>query len=491
MKTILFLLLFNAGAFTGCLSARQAPDDEQQGPETRQVAAFPGAEGGGKYTSGGRGGEIYTVTSLKDDGSKGTLRWALQQRGPRIIVFAVAGWITLQRSLDINNGDVTIAGQTAPGDGIGLRDYPMKVKADNVIIRYLRFRLGDAQETQEDAISGIRVSRLIVDHCSMSWSIDECASFYDNTHFTMQWCIIAESLRSSTHAKGEHGFGGIWGGNQATFHHNLLVHHSSRTPRFCGSRYTGKPDEESVDFRNNVIYNWGPVNGAYAGEGGSYNIVNNYYKPGPSTATAKRLVNRVFQPNYDDGSQQNAKGTWGRFYLSGNYFDASSPHLPTGWHALLATVNTDNWAGMHPHDTSQYWQGWKSIRADDEFTIGETAFTRTAREAYEAVLQEAGASLSRDAVDKRLVEETRAGTYTYTGSRGSRFGLIDSQEDVGGWPELKGGKGAQDTDGDGMPDEWEKAKGLDPKIDNSALYSLDTGYTNIEVYLNEKASRQS
>jgi hypothetical protein len=487
MKTTIFLLFLNIGLFTGCLSAREEPRDVIPPDEVRQVPAFPGAEGGGKYTTGGRGGKVYTVTNLKDDGSEGSLRWALQQRGPRIIVFAVAGWIELQRALDINEGNVTIAGQTAPGDGVGLRDYPLKVKANNVIIRYLRFRLGDVRATQEDAISGVRVANLVVDHCSMSWSVDECASFYDNAQFTMQWCIISESLRSSAHEKGAHGFGGIWGGSGATFHHNLLAHHSSRTPRLCGSRYTGKPENESVDFCNNVLYNWGPVNGGYAGEGGVYNFINNYYKPGPSTATKKQLVYRIFQPNYDDGSQRNVRGTWGHFYLSGNYFDETSPALPVAWRPLLAATNADNRLGLHPNDTTRYWEGWKTILADEVFDIAGTAYMQTAREAYEAVLEHAGASLVRDAVDRRIVGETRAGAYTYTGSRGGENGLIDSQEDVGGWPELKGGSAARDTDGDGMPDEWEEAHHLNPRADDSALYTLDEEYTNIECYLNEKA----
>jgi hypothetical protein len=490
MKITILLLLLNTGFFTGCLSARQGENVVKEQDDTR-VAAFPGAEGGGKYTTGGRGGKVYTVNSLKDDGSEGTLRWALQKKGPRVIVFAVAGWIELRGALDINNGDVTIAGQTAPGDGVGLRDYPLKVKADNVIIRYLRFRLGDVRETQEDAISGVRVARLVVDHCSMSWSVDECASFYDNSQFTLQWCILSESLCASAHVKGAHGFGGIWGGSGATFHHNLLAHHSSRTPRLCGSRYNGKPEDESVDFRNNVLYNWGPVNGGYAGEGGSYNFVNNYYKPGPSTATVKRLVNRVFQPNYDDGTLRNVKGTWGRFYLSGNHFDATSPHLPAALHPLLAATNADNWEGLHPRDTVAYWEGWKTIRSDEEFAIAGTDYMQTASEAYEAVLEHAGASLARDAVDRRIVEEVRAGSYTYSGSKGSKNGLIDSQEDVGGWPELKGGAVARDTDGDGMPDEWETVRRLNPGVDDSALYTLDKAYTNIEIYINERASRQS
>lgn len=431
--------------------------------DTKPIA-FPGAEGFGRYTTGGRGGRIIYVTNLNNSGA-GSFRQAVEvEKGARIVMFKVSGVIELQSRINIKNGDLTIAGQTAPGEGIVLKNYTTYVGADNVIIRFIRFRLGDEKATEDDATWGRRQKDIIIDHCTMSWSSDEIASYYDNKNFTMQWCLLSESLRISVHGKGTHGYTGIWGGQKASFHHNLIAHSDSRNPRFCGSRYTGRADLEHIDFRNNVIYNWGG-NSGYAGEGGSYNMVNNYYKPGP----ASKNRNRIFQPNADNGSNTQVAGVWGKFYVNGNY------------NTEYTNVNSDNWNGIHPNPSSKNKSELKSTTEFDKGLIT----THSAADAYEAVLAYAGASYFRDAIDERIVNETRNGTYTYTGSKGSKNGIIDSQNDVGGYLIYQSTTAPIDTDGDGMPDDWETANGLNPNdASDGNKYTLDNRFTNVEMYIN-------
>jgi hypothetical protein len=411
-----------------------------------QELAFPGAEGFGKFATGGRDGRILVVSNLNDDGP-GSFREALGEDFSRIIVFKVSGTIALESPLDIKHGNVSVLGHSSPGDGIALKNYTLKAtEVDNVIIRYIRSRLGDEAKYQGDAISIKYCKNIIIDHCSFSWASDECASIYDNEHSTVQFCLISESMNNSIHAKGEHGYGGIWGGKQATFHHNLFAHHKSRNPRFNGARYHKQPAKEIVDFRNNVIYNWGE-NNVYAGEEGNHNLVNNFYKAGPATISKKDKILDPYEP-------------YGKFYLSGNILLGD------------AEVNENNWEGVNHFDRCP------EAKLDQPIEV-EKIETQPTLEAYITVLDEVGASYARDAVDKRIVAETRSGTATYGN------GIIDSPSEVGGWPELAQGRVAKDSDSDGIPDKWEKQHDLEPRDHTDAvLRSINKDYSNIEVYVN-------
>lgn len=426
-----------------------------------QQLAFPGAEGSGKHTIGGRGGVVYEITNLNDSGP-GSLREAVDARGPRTIVFRVSGTIELLSDLKIKYSNITIAGQTAPGDGICLKNQTLFVNADEVIIRYLRCRLGDESLEEDDSAWGRYCKKVILDHCSASWSVDEAFSFYGIDSLTVQWCLIAESLYMSHHSKGAHGYGGIWGGRNATFHHNLLAHHSSRNPRFAGGE---TPSCENVEFRNNVIYNWG-FNSAYGGEGGKINMVANYFKAGPATKSSVKF--RIVQP-----SDRN-----GKWYIEDNFVEGSPE------------ISSNNWAGGVQGSNAIEAQ----IRAYTPFPY-DTIITQTALRAYEIVLNDVGATLpEQDAVDQRIIHDVRTGTATYDGhyyeivqglsDTNIVRGIIDSQKDVGGWPELVSSEAPVDSDHDGMPDEWEIANDLDLN-DPEDRNLLDMyGYTMLETYLN-------
>lgn len=455
-------IAYIALSLTLCLTAckNDGKDDPTPSP---QVPAFPGAEGGGKFTTGGRGGVVMHVTTLEDTRDKttgqpvlGTLRHAVQMDGTRTVVFDVAGTINLTSQLDIASGNLTIAGQTAPGDGICIAGYPVVVKTSNVIMRFLRFRMGDQNKVEGDALSINDRKNIIIDHCSFSWSTDECVSCYGNTNFTLQYCFITESLRKSVHVKGNHGYGGIWGGTNASFHHNLLAHHDSRNPRFDHS-YVNNKCFGPIDYVNNVVYNWGG-NSTYGGEGYTQarkiNMVNNYYKYGPATSKKTRLVDPTVSCSYCSDGHTLIPGL---FFLSGNYMYGS------------ADVTNDNWKGST--------QTGSNVKATSRWTEDLTALDneQTAEQAYETVLAKAGCSLRRDAVDTRVANEVRNG--------GGK--LVNSPDEAGGYPKLESATAPVDTDHDGMPDDWENANGLDRLSPNDGkLNTIDQNYTNLEVYLN-------
>lgn len=420
-----------------------------------QQLAFPGAEGAGRFAEGGRGGQVLFVTNLADSGP-GSLRTAVETKGPRTILFRVSGTIKLTKPLVIREGRVTIAGQSAPGDGITLRDHMLQISADDVVVRYIRSRLGDESRTESDAITITRGRRIILDHVSASWSVDETLSasanyaspeqgFYD---VTVQWSIIAESLTKSLHAKGEHGYGSLirgGRGSRASFHHNLWASHSARMPR--PGNYSG-PEVDPVgaffDFRSNVFYNWGRGHAGYNADKAAlvrYNFVDNAYVAGPQSQ----------KPIAFDESDMLAKA-----WFAGN--------------SMNGTIPADPWSlvtGIQP-------EGYRLAEPVDVAPVGPDP----AASAYRRVLDGAGASKLRDAVDALIV----AGVRDRTGRQ------IDSQRDVGGWPELKSLPAPADRDEDGMPDAWERRHGLDPrKPDDNADRNGD-GFTNIEEWLADAAA---
>ena len=480
-----------------------------------QTPAFPGAEGHGRYVTGGRGGQVIHVTNLNDSGA-GSLRNAVNGSSKKIVVFDVGGVIALKSNLNIG-ANTTILGQTAPAPGITLRYYTVNPNGNNIIIRYLRFRRGQEKDVNDgaDASTARHFTGIMLDHCSLSWSIDEVASFYDNNNFTMQWCTIGESLNNAGHGKGAHGYGGIWGGKLASFHHNLICHVNNRSPRFNGARYewTGYTNNydyskyqwenevqaENVDFRNCVIYNCG--NGCYGGPGGGQvNIVNNYYKSGPTGNTT-----RVTQVTV--GAEGNASGHpkyWNmtsRYFIDGNQMNNTANF--NGWSNIsyddgTYTIDGEQWSPDPNHYNGSNVTYKKNdnnvdcvrIRLDEPAPTGEVT-THTAAKAYDKVLQYSGASLNSDDVDLRYFEEAKNGTAKYTGSVTGTPGRIDKVSDVNGYTEANFPTGSRatdfDTDKDGIPDAWETANGLDPNDATDAVkYTIDPAkyYTNLEVYAN-------
>jgi pectate lyase len=438
-----------------------------------QTPAFPGAEGFGAYTTGGRGGKVLIVTNLNDDGA-GSFRQAATAKGKRIIVFAVSGTIHLQSKLGIK-GDATVAGQTAPGDGICLADYPVSLAGDNIIVRYLRFRMGDKNQNtgqvdgagSDDAFGGGKHTNVIIDHCSMSWSTDEVCSVYDGDSTTLQWNLISEPLNYSYHfEKGDkdferHGYGGIWGGKHLSAHHNLFAHCISRNPRFAGIRTT---HEELVDYRNNVIYNWGH-NTVYGGEGGTYNIAGNYYKYGPSTNNNVRC--RIVNPS----RQKSPAIPFGKYYVADNYVDQSPE------------VTANNHIGVHMGDGTEDDKQQTLVSAP--FTVMPIN-TQKATEAYKLVLANVGASLPvRDTLDQRVIRDVMNRTGRFIDVQGGYPHGTPYEKTVNAWPALRSLPAPADADQDGMPDDWERKHGLNPNnAADAGAFTIQKVYSNIETYIN-------
>jgi len=427
-------------------------------PETAvSVPAFPGAEGFGAQSIGGRGGKVLFVTNL-DDSGPGSLREAVKTDGPRTVIFRVSGTVALKSAIVINKPYITIAGQTAPGDGMCLKNHTLVIAADHVIVRHIRCRPGDNAKAESDSLSVSSGRDIIVDHCSASWSVDETLSASSRGRLgnvTVQWCIISESLNDSIHHKGPHGYGSLIRGsfgNGYTYHHNLYAHHHARLPR-PGNYIDRSLDPEGfiLDFRNNVIYNWAGRAAGYNADGSNgtnsitkMNFAGNYYKAG---------INSTGNFAFSEST------TSARAWFSGNCMNGSYPDDP--WSLVSFSKFSDE-------DMEAYKQSnpipVPAVKTDDAIT------------AYNRVLTEAGALLpKRDAVDIRIVNEVKNGTGK----------IINDEQQVGGWPELKSAEPPKDSDKDGMPDAWEKQHGFDP--DNPADGNADgdaDGYTNLEEYLN-------
>lgn len=503
-----------------------------------QAPAFPGAEGHGRYVTGGRGGKVVHVTNLNDSGT-GSFREAVKS-GKRIIVFDVAGVIALKSDLKIGD-NITILGQTAPSPGITLRYYTVQ-PGNNNIIRFLRIRRGEEKNINDgaDATWQRNKTGIIFDHCSFSWSIDEVASFYDNNNFTMQWCTVAESLTNPGHSKGAHGYGGIWGGKLASFHHNFVGHLMNRGPRFNGARYgwtgyTSNKDydtykwenpvqAENVDFRNCVMYN--AQGTCYGGPGGGQiNIVNNYYKAGPSqslkettqngikvdVSTGKERENQeritlvtLSNSGNSDKNHPELYDMTSRYFINGNTTETTKGSVTQNqdWKGIsydkgIPSLNGEyyspdakNFYGDNVAHVTISGKSCVKIKMDAPAPTGEVT-THSAAQAFSKVLAYGGASLYRDEIDARYMEEAKTGTALYKGSITLSPGIIDKVSDVKGYTEANFGTGSRpadfDTDKDGIPDAWEITNGLDLNDASDALtYSLDSKeyYTNLEVYAN-------
>jgi hypothetical protein len=458
------------------------------------IPAFPGAEGGGKYAFGGRGGRVIVVTNLNDDGP-GSLREACEQGGARIIVFNVAGIIRLKTPLIVRAPYITIAGQTAPGDGICIAGETVWINTHDVIIRYMRFRRGETNVgRRDDAIGGNPVGNIMIDHVSASWGLDENMSMYrhmynDSTgkteeklgtvNITIQNSIFSECLDTWNHA-----FGSTLGGENCTFLRNLWADNAGRNPSIGWNGV--------FNFVNNVVFNWvhrSTDGGDYTA---MYNIINNYYKPGPATPKTEPIGYRILKP--ESGRSKLKYHVYGRAYVAGNIVEGND------------RVTKDNWdGGVQIEEMANAGEYKDAMKWNKPLPMPEVTILPT-MEAYNYVLANAGATLpKRDPVDTRIVQQVKTGKIDYIPNvplpktqfkhrrlpiDSYKIGIITDPVQVGGYPQYKGAA-YKDSDNDGMPDDYEIKHGLNPKNAADAAALTRGGYSNIEVYLNEVASAGS
>ena len=454
--------------------------------QSQPLKAFPTAEGFGKFASGGRGGKVVEVTNLNDSG-EGSLRWALTEAGREhaTIVFRVSGIITLEKDIRAKLYHVTIAGQTAPGDGILYRGGKLNLGGSkNVIMRNLRGRIGlrgDKDFIKGGSIGIENADTIIIDHCCFGWSGEENMTIYDNHFTTVQWCIVHEGLYNAGHQKGNRSYACQWGGSPASFHHNLLAHNYNRSARLNGATNHNQDRNVFMEYQNNVNYNWGKPNSCYggeneAGEGSTHecNFVGNYYKPGPATPANSYFMQLS---KARKGKTLMGPSLW---FFSGNKMEGNKSVTKDNWQAV------DNQTGFELKDM----QSAKTVYPS-KFHPASNAFdydvyktpVESADKAYKRVLAKAG-TIRRDAVERRIIDEVKNGTARYRGTQGS-VGFIDSPADAEGWPVYAQVAPVVDNDHDGMDDAWELKNGLDPNNpdDRNKVFSKE-GYTALEVYLN-------
>lgn len=452
--------------------------------QTTELLAFPTAEGFGKFAKGGRGGHVVAVTTLEDYSESGTaiegsFRWATKQfpNQPITIVFRVSGTINLVENLRSGRSNWTIAGQTAPGEGICFRGGKLNFGgAQDLVIRHIRSRIGlsDDGEFLNGGSIGIENGKnIIIDHCTFGWSSEENMTFYDNPYTTVQWCVLHEALYAGGHGKGARGYGSQWGGAPATYHHNLLAHHVSRSCRFNGASNPNQDRIVFIEYANNVNYNWGKRNSCYGAEREAgtksiheCNFLNNYYKPGPATPSGSYF--------FEQSAARSGKTSAGpsHWYLSGNVMGGSSSATTDNWSAVnnrsiypIADLRVDTLIMPVAYDYPKYKVNLES-----------------AEDAFNSVLEKAGA-LPRDIVDTRIIEETRTGTAGFTGGIYGSPGIIDKPTDVEGYISYIEALPYDDADGDGMDDAWELLNGLDPTNPEDRNQIVSNGYTALDAFL--------
>ena len=466
------------------------------------ILAFPGAEGFGKYVSGGRGGKVVYVTNLNDSG-EGSLRWAVQQYPdePLTVLFAVTGEICLQSDIRISRKNYTIAGQSAPGMGIVVTHNKVNLgNSENFILRNIRFRVGNATASgafcKENALGAENCSNFILDHCDFGWSAEENINTFDGHMFTVQYCIVHEGLYSSGHPKGARGYGCQWGGSPATYHHNLLAHNNGRSCRFNGARNNDRV--VYLDYINNVNFNYyGGSSGCHGGEntcddkyyngmnsGHEVNFINNYYIKGPNTTNTRLFV--VADEKRSSGAASRGASQW---YINGNIFEGEPNATNDNWSAV--TIKTYSKDDARVDTLIRTQTPWWDCNEDASVVYGHYNFDlyayaagsyQSATDAFQTVLDTVGC-FPRDHVEKRLINETQTNTFTYTGSVGKKKGVIDTPSDAEGFYAYTVVPPLADTDADGMPDFWETAHGMNPAVADQNTRDAVTGYTMLEVYL--------